>query len=314
MTAYACHTRVHGYDAVTVIQTTPTWDLTSNLSILTAGRNARFAIHHVRIRRHQAVTHIQLETVHVSEPPFGPNIEGATFDTLTNHLILWGFRSKHFVVWNDTRQKETMEVECGGSHRSWAYRHNNHGSDGGRFIWTKASTCYIYTQPEASHHVIESGSHGREIKAMALFSAEETSEAHKPILIATGAEDTIIRIFEYNMTDSTLSHKLECQTNMKDHTTGIQQLKWCPDGSYLFSAGCCEELYAWRVQWVPYFGVGVVCRAKCPLVTEDSDLRVMDFDVTVANDETSKSSVILSVVYSDSSVRVSYYTPPEWQG
>ena len=314
VTACACYSHIHGDDAVTVIQASPTQDLTSSLSILTAGRNAKFAVHHIRLQRDHPVTHIQLETVHISEPSFGPNIEGALFDALTDDLILWGFRSKHFVVWNDTQQKETMAVECGGSHRSWAYQHNNHGSDGGRFIWTKASTYNIHVQAEASHHVIQPGSHGREIKAMALFSAERTSQAHKPILFATGAEDTTIRIYKYNINASALPHRFECQAIIKDHTTGIQQLKWCPDGRFLFSAGGCEELYAWRVQSVVCVGLGVVCRAKCPLVTGDSDLRVMDFDVSVVNDEISKSPLLLSVVYSDSSVRVSYHTSRKRQG
>ncbi|KAL9121689.1 MAG: hypothetical protein Q9187_001755 [Circinaria calcarea] len=304
--ASACYSHIHGDDAVTVIQTTPTQELTSNLSILTAGRNGRFAVHRVRLGRDHAATNIKLETLHISDLPFGPNIEGAMFDASTDDVILWGFRSKHFVVWNDTQQKETMKVECGGSHRSWAYQHGNHGNNGGKLIWTKASTCHIHTQAEASHHLIQPGSHGREIKAMAVFSSERISEARTSVLIATGAEDTTIRIFKCNTNESELSYGFECEAVMRDHTTGIQQLRWCPDGRFLFSAAGCEELYAWRVRSVPCVGVGVVCHARCPQVAANSDLRVMDFDISVRNHEISNGPVLLSVVYSDSSVRTKF--------
>ena len=307
MTPFPCFRHVHGEDAITSIQKLPAYTSTSKVYFLTTGRNGRCAVHHLSQRPNYTSDHLRLETVHVLEPPFGPNIEGGLFDSLTKDLIVWGFRSKSFVVWNESKQKEVMEIECGGSHRSWAYRQNSSGKEGGAFVWTQASICNIHTQEQASHELIQPGGHGREIKAMAIYQADGQNHTHARKLIATGAEDTTVRIIMSSDDNSTRSDKWVCRGVMKSHTTGIQQLRWTPDGSFLFSAGGGEELLAWKVQPVPCIDVGVILFSRCPSVTEDSDLRVMDFDILIIEDDNSTTSerrFLMAVVYSDSSVRV----------
>ena len=311
-----CFQDVHGEDTITLIQMVPRGisKFTGRPAIITAGRDGKWAIHHIFHRVQNSRSCVSLETIHVGVPPFGPNVEGAFMDSTSKDLLLWGFRSKQFVVWNESQKTEVMAVDCGGAHRNWAYTHNQDGSGGGSFVYTKASVWHIHSQTKASHQVIQHGGHGREIKAMALSPAVKMSDddnaKHK--FVATGAEDTTVRIFDLNA-------RLKCLSIITKHTTGIQQLRWSSDGHLLFSAAGCEEFFVWRVQSAPLITLGVVCEAQCPTVTEEVDLRIMDFTTEeihsqnhdIDDDVAYEPDYLMSIVYSDSSVRIfRYHTSP----
>lgn len=297
---------IHGQDAVTVIEAIPQTPQPSHKTyILTAGRDGTYSIHLITFSP-QTIT---LQTLHTAHPPFGPNIEGAH---ITPHsLTLWGFLSKSFIVHNATQNTSTMTVDCGGSHRNWAYTHRDDASGGGSFVYTKASVCHVHAQKKASHQVFQQGGHGREIKTMALsplIPINTRSGGEKSRFLATGAEDTAIRLFHLN--PSTSSPK--CTSILTSHTTGLQKLLWSPDGRYLFSAAGVEEFFVWRIRPAPLVTIGVVCEAKCPVVTEEGDLRVMDFSVLSIDEGTSEGDengrdYLLSIIYSDSSLRTFRY-------
>lgn len=300
---------VHGEDTITTIQSLssqPQEASNNNSYILTTGRDGKYGLHKISLLNPQNPdSHPTLETVHIGVPPLGPNIEGASFSPTSNDLLLWGFRSKDFVVWSETRQQETMTVACGGAHRNWAYTSLDDHSGGGRLIWTKALTLNVRSQVGASHRVVRPGGHGREIKAVAV---SPVGDGERGRFVATGAEDTDIRIFRLaHGGEGTDDDGLRCLHTLSKHITGIQQLRWSADGRFLFSAAGREEFFVWRVQPVPCFGIGVVCVAQCAPMTEAGDLRVMDFDVLeVCGAGVSVTErYILSLVYSDSSVRVS---------
>ncbi len=304
-------TGIHGQDAITVIQCLPDHHEKQPPYILTAGRDGHYAVHRITIPTARYVeTPVDLHTVHRSTPPFGPNIEGAAFDRQTRNLILWGFQSKEFVVWNASKYMETMRIDCGGAHRNWCYAPCDDGSDGGTFVWTKASICHTHSQSQASQKLISPGGHGREIKAMGISPALEESDGTNLQYIATGSEDTTIRIWTYSAEKSESGSGFRCLGTFKRHTTGIQQFRWSDDSSLLFSAAGCEEFFVWRVQPVPLLGIGAVCEAICPKVTDDGDLRVMDFAIAEAprypKDEKNPAEkfYVISIVYSDSSLRV----------
>ena len=317
--ASCCIRHVHGEDAITVIKCVPLAQSNANTStgyLLTCGRDGRYAIHHWILNPGSQASELKLETVHVGAPSFGPNIEGAVFQPNTQDLLLWGFRSKHFVVWNHTKKREVMTIECGGTHRNWAFSPGLNSTDSGMsLVWTKASTCHVESRPHASHEVLQDGGHGREVKAMAVSPLQDDGSDGCYRLVATGAEDTAIRIFSYKGLDSgTWNSPLQCIGTFAKHTTGLQQLRWSKDGQFLFSAAGCEEFYAWRVRQMPLFDIGVVCDARCPVKSESADLRIMDFDVVDINSEDEKSDkakdrFLIAMVYSDSSVRVSIAIP-----
>ncbi|MCJ1406814.1 hypothetical protein MMC19_000884, partial [Ptychographa xylographoides] len=283
-TSCCCIRKIHGEDAVTVIKVVPCKDPDlPGLYLLTAGRDGRFAVHLLSVERENGMICIKFETVHVAEPLSGSNIEGANFDSINGDILIWGFHSTEFVVYNETKQKDVVKIPCGGSHRSWAYRPNLNGTGGGRFVWTKASTCNVLVQLEASHLVLNPGGHGREIKAMSFCPVTCQLKGRISRLVATGAEDTIIRITGYHCEAGIFGEKFQNLGIIHDHKTGIQQLQWSPDGKYLFSAGGREEFYIWRIRSVPGIGVGFVRVAQGPPITESSELRVMDFDITTMN-------------------------------
>lgn len=305
----------HGEDAITSIESVPTAAsnaVSKKFYILTTGRNGKYSVHQIFVERvDEKETHIGLESLHTCALPFGPNIEGAYFVVGSNDLLLWGFRSKHFVVWNETQKTEVMTVDCGGASRNWAYTPRVDGSGGGNFVWTKASICNVQSQAQSSHKVLQHGGHGREIKTMAISPPVVDDSDHSCRYIATGAEDTAIRIFGHDLGCTPKMDKgFKCLGIFTNHKTGLQQLKWSPDGNYLFSAAGLEEFFIWRVRSVPCIGVGMLCVAQFPPVTESCDLRIMDFDVVEVEYENGEKrdlsghQYLLSLVYSDSSVRV----------
>ena len=282
----------------------------SIISLVTTGRDGRYKVHDM------TMAHLggcegddlpRLETVHDCRLSFGPFIEGAYFSPIYKELIFWGFRSKAFVVWNESQKAEVLSIECGNAHRSWDFAPHDSGNRGGSFIWTQAKLCHVHFQEDSSHRIIYSGGHGREIKAIALSPAIQAEDNSRLRLLATGAEDTIIRLFDCKPADSSRSKR---SSIVKGHTTGIQQLRWSEEGRRLFSAAGYEEFVVWRVRPAPCVGLGVICEAVCPKVTESSDLRIMDFDV-VAMSHTEKdpeaSAYFLTMAYSDSSLRLFWY-------
>ncbi|KAI9879510.1 MAG: hypothetical protein M1830_008302 [Pleopsidium flavum] len=311
----ACFRYVQEVDAVTVILTVPDPEVNNKpmtTHILTAGRNGTYSIHRLSFQQDvEPRTQMYLETVHLSTPSFGPNIEGAQFHPISGNLILWGFHGKDFVVWNDTTQSETMTIDCGGAHRSWAYLSNK--DEGGSLIWTKASKLNLHRQWQPSHQVVKEGGHGREIKALAISSPLDAWGPVQTKLIITGAEDTTLRLFAYEEDPTLLGgSRFRCFGVFRKHTTGVQHLQWCGSAGFLFSSGGAEELFVWRVRKVCGFGVGMICEAKCSAMGKLSDLRVMSFHVLDILDKKAATSLeacfLICVVFSNSTIRVYLYS------
>lgn len=304
---------------------------------LTTSRDGRYRIYELT-----TTSQVQVHLRHEAVPPLGPVIEGAFFTTPTDdnqqpELILAGFRSQDFIVWNETRQVELAKVECGGAYRSFTYHvedktHDNENrSSSSRdvtFVWTRASRTCIYSYSSSSREergeqalqqqrrvngnanaagitTLKSGGHGREIKAVAAWGD----------LLATGAEDTTLRIWRCRPSNHRQQHhptsssttRLDCLAVVEKHTTGIQHLQWvgsssksggdgpspspCPSPSpqtlYLVSSSGNEELFIWRVcPALPdsaFGGLTIVCEGVYSDKTRDGDLRIMGFDVRALN-------------------------------
>ena len=281
--------------------------------ILTTSGDGSYAIHQVVYGSEVLHSDFQFDlvTLHHSSPMAFSTIEGAQISD--HQLTLHGFRGKHFVVWNETMQREVMIVDCGGAHRLWDFHPSSIGAYGGSFTWMQASSIYQYSQANVGYRIEQSGSHGREIKALTISPVWCTGLNTPQRLLATGAEDTTIRLVPISVGSELGSEKVtvlsKCSSIMKKHTTGIQALRWSPCGNYLFSSGGYEDFFVWRVRYVPEFGVGFLCEAACPYQNALRDLRVTSFDVSmiweVERDMASVvTSFLLSMVYSDSSIRV----------
>lgn len=287
----------HGNDAVTSLALRASHpDSVGDFSFLhSAGRDGMHSIHRIH---GLATGEVKIEHVHQLRLPFGPNIEGLGFDA-KQRLRIWGFRSKHFVMYDVTDQREIMTVDCGGAHRQWAYHPQ---SEGGTFVWTKAARMYHQTQTELPYQLINSGGHGREVKAVAVSPG-------LPQIIATGAEDTDIKLWVLN------EHgELRCLQTLRKHNTGIQHLQWSTDGRLLFSSAGCEEFMVWKVSHgIPGVSIGVVCASAHPR-SGASDLRITGFQATSTRfgDGQHMTSLEIVMAYSDSTLKSWLYEDETW--
>ncbi|KAK5113626.1 hypothetical protein LTR62_003253 [Meristemomyces frigidus] len=281
----------HGKEAVTSLL----W-ISNTLSappcgfLHSTGRDGKHATHCISLVNNAVVVIL----VHQLNLPFGPNIEhiGKQDD---GTLLAWGFRSKYFTAYNIGAQREVMIVECGGAHRTFAFQPSE---GGGTLVWTKASSVYQQSQKQQLYSLINPGGHGREIKAVAISLSDSQ-------IIATGAEDTNIKLWQYsNFTG------FRCLQTLRKHNTGIQHLQWSQEARYLFSSGGFEEFFVWRITAdVPIIDLGVVCESAHPR-SGKSDLRIMAFDVQEASTggHVEKESFVIAMAYSDSTLKQWRYT------
>ncbi|KIW42689.1 uncharacterized protein PV06_06212 [Exophiala oligosperma] len=348
--ASLCLRHAHGTDCVSSIRVfeAPSWDVasTNEVYFLTTGRDGTYAVHRLILPQGA------FSTVHVSKPPIGPYIDGSyllpseeLLGTRSHDLMLYGFRSTSFIVWNETRQSTFLSVECGGAHRSWAYYdpilsnsvmpqqdgiQANVGT--ASFIWHQAGRFNWHMRHGRDHTVIRTGGHGREIKAV----TRSPKLVQGGALIATGAEDTNIQLFLVSVRQKTPTASLTAQegiirpdnaldntafrsiATLRGHNTGLQHLLFAPSGDYLFSSAGREEFLVWKLTLdVPCIEVGTILWDVMPKEDEDSDARIMDFDLRFKSTEkgvgqTRKSSdqaYILTLAYSNGKSKVLEYTP-----
>ncbi|KAJ4384155.1 WD repeat-containing protein 6 [Didymella sp. IMI 355093] len=242
--------KVHGDETVTGMMIRALPESASIWHLYSVGRDGCLAVHSIDVARNIVTL------LHNSILPIGPNIEDLFI--WQDRLLVHGFSSKKWVLYDITAEEEVMGIETGGAHRSWAF------------------------QPHPS------------------------SDTPGGTLIATGAEDTDIKIFTYD------TGELICRRTLRKHTTGIQHLQWSENGEYLFSSAGSEEFYIWRVRSLHTdIDVGIVCEYVYAPESEFSDLRIMSFDCVRQG-----GSYIITMVFSDSSIKTYRYNlslAPQWQ-
>ncbi|KAI0456372.1 WD40-repeat-containing domain protein [Xylaria acuta] len=261
-------------DKITSILPLPRQSEHSPLYFLTTARDGKYRVYRIL----NTTNNLQIRLLHETRPPFGPLIEGSwLFDKPDGKrdLMLRGFRGQYFVVWNATQQSEVATIDCGGGHRVFDHVQIGGNPEGLRFACTKASQMRIFSQTRAPHLPLKTGGHGREIKAVSASGK----------YAATGAEDTMIRIWELRGRNRG-EQQLRCVLALEKHNTGIQKLKWSND-RYLFSSGGNEEFFVWRATALEsdICPLGVVCEAVFPDRSEVGDLRITDFDVQCLSED-----------------------------
>ncbi|KAK2865102.1 hypothetical protein FQN49_003906 [Arthroderma sp. PD_2] len=271
------------------------------VDIITTGRDGAYCIHRID----GAIPQLTIKTLHRATPPLGPYIEGSKLDAETNDLILWGFRSTYFVLWNETTQTEILSIECGGAHRRWVYHTGS--TIGHVLLWIKASAFNVMSETFQCHRRVRQGGHGREIKAMSISKLIIDSSPDKLTILATGAEDTEIRFFALDGQKKGIAGFRSIRA-IKKHSAGLQHLQWSTSGNFLFSSAGREEFYVWKIKWIPGFGIGVLNEGEAPKVRASSDLRTTHFDVvSVSTDDTGCESFLIAMAYSNSTTKVFYY-------
>ncbi|KAK3329710.1 hypothetical protein B0H66DRAFT_610726 [Apodospora peruviana] len=291
-------------DAITCIVPLPD----SSTSFLAGCRDGRYRIYTISKETDETnVLHLQ----HEISPPLGM-IEGAWF-TRPNppqngqqrdiELVLYGFRGNNFVVWSEASRQELASVECGGAHRPFDYI-SPASVDSGKMklVFTKASEMRFYSQQRPVLRALKEGGHGREIRGIAASSFGNNK------YLATAAEDTTIRIWQYKDNEQAVSRGFKCLAVLEKHSAGIQCLKWHGD-EYLLSSAGNEEFFIWRVTRLEsdYDALAVVCEAVYADRSPDGDLRIMDFDVQ-AWDGKDAAAMLISLALSNSTIRSYLYS------
>ncbi|EFX05391.1 WD repeat protein [Grosmannia clavigera kw1407] len=263
-----------------------------------------------------AASALSFQLRHETSLPFGPIIRDAWFvdssSSSSPELVLCGFRSSRFVVWNETRQQELAAVECAGTHRTYAYRLGGGGEV--RLAFTRGGRLHVFAQTASPLATVRPGGHGREIKAVAASASGQ--------YVATGGEDTVVRVWEGRRIGNQPDGHRNCLAVLKRHNTGLHGLAWLGDDC-LVSAGGAEELFMWRVSRIAdsaYDGLAVLCASAYPdRVGDDKTLRVTAVDASLEADGTlpanTKANMLITMALSNSVLKTYRYCPADdcWQ-
>lgn len=217
-------------------------------------------------------------------------------------IILYGFKSDCFFVWNETRQYEMFREICGGPHRQWLFNYWINENDGRlkyRFIYTRASEVQIVQNGEPyAVEYLSTGLQGREIRDVCVVNTDKNQDEK---VIITGAEDTTIKI-------STLYENgdIKVHWTYREHVAGLISMHKI-NNNYIISTSAREELFLWKRNECD----GKQCLALDGMLSpfdKNPDLRIMNCDtIEVFDDNNKLIGFLLVSVYSNSSIRVIYY-------
>lgn len=215
-----------------------------------------------------------------------------------NDVLLYGFKSDCFFVWNETGQYEIFRETCGGPHRRWAFR--SWVKDGQlkyTFVYTRASEVQLVHNGESfGVKTLAGGLYGREIRDVTIVDGFTPKEK----VLILGSEDTTLKV-------ATLTNKGELQQywTFREHVAGLQSVHHA-NNEYILSSSAREELFVWRLKQCD----GRPCMAlyaKLPPSSTNPDLRVMNFDTLEVFQKGQLVGFLLLSVYSDSGIKLNYF-------
>ncbi|KAJ5095839.1 hypothetical protein NUU61_005195 [Penicillium alfredii] len=270
---------------------------------LTGGRDGNYCLHEASVQD-KGDDAFALQTVHRTSPAFG-NIEGAYFDEATGDLMLYGFKSQHFVLRNESKHADIESIASGGARRTWAFHPGVKDKSDPLLLWREGPALRARRiQPDVNRS-LRAGGHGREIKTMDVFNAT----GGKPSLFATGAEDTMVRIYTPSSAAKSPWGSFKCLHILDTHRSGLQQVSWSKDGRYLFTSAAYEEFLVWRFRWIPSFGLATILMAASPKDDPNSDLRITSFDTLEVDDSDADRGFLVCLVFSNSTLKIFHFSP-----
>ncbi len=151
--------------------------------------------------------------------------------------FILGFHSTDFVIYDLEQDRSLVEVECGGSHRSWDLVNN-------LFIYIKDQDLMVAKIGDIEslgQSVIRPGLHTREINCVAFFEVEG-----RPHLV-TGSEDTRIKLLTFD--DNNITPAIKTVQTLSSHISSVKCLKIVPVKGQLLmlSAGGRAQMKVWRI-------------------------------------------------------------------
>lgn len=226
-------------------------------------------------------------------------LEGSYLNSDLNFMT-YGFKSSLFYIYNETSCYEVGSQNCGGAHRQWHFSKEDPNCLILSYI--KASKLYIRKFPKSAFpSVLEDGLHGREIRDVAIMKENDNFNGY---FFCTGSEDTTIKLSYFEPT----TRKIKTYWTERKHVSGLQKLKAIRK-DMLISSSAREELFLWKLTYNrlrPY----ITCVQSLPTSSKNPDLRIMDFSTVYLLDNHGDytDDFLLSTVYSDSMVKLWYYS------
>ncbi|KAA8903845.1 WD40-repeat-containing domain protein [Sphaerosporella brunnea] len=273
ITATSYHPALYGTDTITSLHLSPTAPET----LLTTSFSGVYTTH----------TLPSLSATNITKPGNVTVITGLFFSP-TNELHIFGFRGTKFIVHNTCTAADTLSIDCGGAHRSWKFSPDTATP---WLVWLQAGKVHLHRSFYPRRTVLKHGAHGREIKTAAYAPSTR--------LLATGAEDTTIRITPISASGALREN---AAVTVKKHTTGVLRLVWSADGARLFSSGGLEELFVFRVRPGPV--IGVVLESTLPVPPSEAETRICGLDV-----RSHEGGYLLATAMSDGLVKMWAYHP-----
>lgn len=225
-------------------------------------------------------------------------IEGAFYEK--DQLFLYGFRSGAFFVWNETQQLEVDQEHCGGAHRQWEFLRQGSETP---FSFSFLRNSSLVSKVVRNHFdlsgngLLSTGTHGREIRSLALCPFEE-SDGSK--LFALASEDAAIKI-GYVSRKREISYKW----TMNSHVSGLQAVHFL-NGEFFASSAANEELIVWKLNREIPNNIAVKENARIQPAGENPDLRVMDIASVECDD-----GFFIAAGFSNSQIKIFHYNKYE---
>nr|CAG8472351.1 3127_t:CDS:10 [Entrophospora candida] len=237
---------------------------------------------------------------------------------IDNELFLLGFYRKRFFVYNEFKKFEIFSVACGGAHRIWHFKANDKKMNKASFMFIRKENVFIYSRERLTTNEgfneckLQEDFHGRECRIVK-FLRENFEIYNDPIIFATGAEDSLLRLYQYIPNEK--DNRLICLCSIKKHKSVIRSLEWSYGNEILlFSSGANEELRCWKVEIslakvqltnnqckMPLVNINCLEWSSCPSVSQIPETRIMD--TTVYSIAPNQGLHLIIVVYSDSVLR-----------
>lgn len=209
-----------------------------------------------------------------------------------NDLILIGFRSSSFYLWNETKQFELVTELCGGSHRLWElFRYKSNTEF--KFAYIKKSGLHVLKFFERfdsqDYGLINSGTHGREVRDVTISPTIYKESRY----IMTASEDATVRLSKIDVDGNIHNY-----WSMYAHVSGLQKIKFINE-TYIASSAANEEFIIWKLDHISPDIPVLREFARLSPSSDIPDLRIMDFDVIQREGE-----FIITTVYSDSQIKL----------
>lgn len=290
--------RIHGHEGTTCIRPVKPAAVEQEY-VLTCGRDGNYCYHELQVGKGESDT-VFLETLDQTSSGLGHDLWGIYLEETTGDLMTYGFRSQNFVLRNETRQQDVISIASGGGRRIWSYQFSTDTSKPS-LAWLIKSHLQVKRIPTDIYRSIRAGGHGREIRTMDGLSTIRGGRS----FFATGAEDTIVRIFAASsQAIQGPWGSFKCLRILDKHRSGIQQVRWSKDGDFLFTSAGQEELFVWGVRWIPSFDMCIKMVAECPKSVPDSEMRITSFDLVEVEEPNAEKAFLLCLALSNSTIKV----------